>query len=62
MAAVFDEMRHTMPSIGGITWERLQAEDSVTYPCARRKAIPGDSVVFIESFPTATGKGEIRAG
>jgi len=33
VAAVFDEMRHTMPSIGGITWERLQAEGSVTYPC-----------------------------
>jgi formate dehydrogenase major subunit len=55
VAAVFDEMRHTMPSIGGITWARLQAEDSVTYPCVN-EGDPGDSVVFIESFPTATGK------
>jgi len=56
VAAVFDEMRHTMPSIGGITWERLQAEDSVTYPCVK-EGDPGEPVVFIESFPTPTGRG-----
>jgi formate dehydrogenase major subunit len=55
VAAVFDEMRHTMPSIGGITWERLQAEDSVTYPC-EKEGDPGDSVVFVNSFPTQTGR------
>jgi formate dehydrogenase major subunit len=55
VAAVFDEMRHTMPSIAGITWERLQAEDSVTYPC-EKEGDPGDSVVFTKTFPTATGK------
>ena len=55
VAAVFDEMRHTMPSIGGITWERLEAEDSVTYPCVK-EGDPGESVVFVESFPTATGR------
>ncbi len=55
VAAVFDEMRHTMPSIGGITWERLQAEDSVTYPC-EKEGDPGEAVVFVDSFPTSTGK------
>jgi len=55
VAAVFDEMRHTMPSIGGITWERLEAEGSVTYPCVK-EGDPGESVVFIDSFPTPTGK------
>jgi formate dehydrogenase major subunit len=55
VAAVFDEMRRTMPSIGGITWDRLQAEDSVTYPCVK-EGDPGDSVVFIDSFPTPTGR------
>ena len=45
VAAVFDEMRRAMPSIAGITWERLQAEDSVTYPC-EKEGDPGDSVVF----------------
>ncbi|HET7757101.1 MAG TPA: molybdopterin-dependent oxidoreductase, partial [Steroidobacteraceae bacterium] len=56
VAAVFDEMRHTMPSIGGITWQRLQAESSVTYPC-EKEGDPGQSVVFTESFPTPTGRG-----
>ncbi|MDQ2927434.1 MAG: formate dehydrogenase subunit alpha [Pseudomonadota bacterium] len=55
VAAVFDEMRHTMPSIGGITWERLQAEHSVTYPCLK-EGDPGDSVVFVQDFPTPTGR------
>jgi formate dehydrogenase major subunit len=55
VAAVFDEMRRAMPSIGGITWERLQAEDSVTYPCLK-EGDPGDSVVFVDDFPTPTGK------
>ncbi len=55
VAAVFDEMRRAMPSIGGITWERLQAEGSVTYPCLK-EGDPGDSVVFIDSFPTSTGR------
>ena len=55
VAAVFDEMRHTMPSIAGITWARLQAEDSVTYPC-HAEGDPGHPVVFIDDFPTPTGK------
>jgi formate dehydrogenase major subunit len=55
VAAVFDEMRHTMPSIGGITWQRLKAEGSVTYPC-EKEGDPGDSVVFTEAFPTPTGR------
>src|SRR6185312_4175726 len=55
VAAVFDEMRHTMPSIGGITWERMQADGSVTYPC-EKEGDPGSPVVFVDSFPTPTGK------
>ena len=55
VAKVFDEMRRNMPSIAGITWERLEAEDSVTYPC-EKEGDPGDSVVFTETFPTQTGK------
>src|SRR6202522_701917 len=54
-ALVFDEMRLTMPSIAGITWERLEKEHSVTYPC-EKEGDPGTSVVFTESFPTPTGK------
>ena len=54
-AAVFDEMRRTMPSIAGITWDRLQREHSVTYPCPNEGDV-GRSVVFDDRFPTATGK------
>jgi formate dehydrogenase major subunit len=52
---VFDEMRRLMPSIAGVTWERLQRQDCVTYPC-QREGDPGDPVVFIDRFPTETGR------
>ncbi|MFJ1256818.1 formate dehydrogenase subunit alpha [Cupriavidus sp. CuC1] len=55
VAEVFDEMRHAMPSIGGITWERLQREDAVTYPC-RAEGDPGEPVIFTDAFPTASGR------
>ncbi len=55
VSEVFDEMRHTMPSIGGITWERLEREDAVTYPC-RNEGDPGQSVVFVDTFPRETGR------
>jgi formate dehydrogenase major subunit len=52
---VFAEMRQAMPSIAGITWERLEAEHSVTYPC-EKEGDPGQRVVFTETFPTPTGR------
>ena len=55
VAEVFDEMRHAMASIGGITWERLERESSVTYPC-EQEGDPGHPVVFIDHFPTPTGR------
>jgi formate dehydrogenase major subunit len=54
-ADVFNEMRQAMPSIAGITWERLQVEGSVTYPC-EQEGDPGQPVVFTEDFPTASGR------
>ena len=54
---VFDEMRVCMDSIAGITWDRLERESSVTYPCVK-EGDPGDPVVFIENFPTASGRGK----
>jgi formate dehydrogenase major subunit len=55
VSEVFDEMRHTMPNIGGITWERLEREHAVTYPC-KVEGDPGDAVVFVEDFPREGGK------
>ena len=55
VSEVFDEMRRTMPSIGGITWDRLEREHAVTYPCVN-EGDPGESVVFTDSFPREGGK------
>jgi formate dehydrogenase major subunit len=52
---VFDEMRQGMNSIAGITWERLERDSCVVYPC-ENEGDPGTSVVFTEVFPTATGR------
>ncbi|HEX2827135.1 MAG TPA: formate dehydrogenase subunit alpha [Burkholderiales bacterium] len=52
---VFNEMRRAMDSIAGITWERLEAESSVTYPC-ENEGDPGTPVVFTERFPTPSGR------
>jgi formate dehydrogenase major subunit len=54
---VFDEMRQCMRSIAGITWERLESDSSVTYPC-EKEGDPGEPVVFVTQFPTATGRGK----
>jgi len=54
--AVFEEMRRAMPSIAGISWEHLQREDAVTYPC-RDESDAGQPVIFTERFPTASGRG-----
>ncbi|HXH24610.1 MAG TPA: formate dehydrogenase subunit alpha [Vicinamibacterales bacterium] len=53
---VFEEMRGCMDSIAGITWERLERESSVTYPCVK-EGDPGEPVVFIDRFPTPNGRG-----
>jgi formate dehydrogenase major subunit len=55
VSQVFDEMRRTMPSIGGITWDRLEREHAVTYPCAQ-EGDPGEPVVFTENFPRESGR------
>jgi formate dehydrogenase major subunit len=54
---VFEEMRTGMDSIAGITWERLERESSVTYPCVT-EGDPGQPVVFVDRFPTASGRGK----
>lgn len=55
VSEVFDEMRHTMASIGGITWERLQQEGAVVYPCMNEGDV-GQPVVFTEQFPREGGR------
>jgi formate dehydrogenase major subunit len=56
VAAVYEEMRQAMhASIAGITWERLQRESSVTYPCLSADD-PGAPTVFLQHFDTPDGR------
>src|SRR5258708_6660009 len=51
-------MRKGMNSIAGITWERLERDSCVVYPC-ENEGDPGQPGVFTEVFPTATGRAEV---
>lgn len=56
VAAVYEEMRQAMAgAIAGISWDRLERESSVTYPCLSAED-PGQPIVFTERFPTPTGR------
>jgi formate dehydrogenase major subunit len=55
---VFAEMTKVMPSLKNITWERVDREDSVTYPCDRPDQ-PGNEIIFAAGFPTASGRGKV---
>ena len=57
-ADVFAEMKQAMPSLENITWERVERESSVTYPCDTPDQ-PGNEIVFGEGFPTASGRGRL---
>ena len=54
-AEVFAEIRKAVPSMAGITWERLEEVDSLTYPL-EHEGDPGEPVIFIDGFPTASGR------
>ena len=55
---VFGEMRLVMPSLTGITWQRLLDEGAVTYPCADEDSA-GREVIFGDGFPTPSGRGRM---
>lgn len=59
VGAVFEEMRGMMQSIAGISWERLQREGAVTYPCAAEDE-PGHRVVFVDGYPTADARARLK--
>ena len=55
---VFAEMSEIMPSLANITWDRLEHEDAVTYPCDAPDE-PGNDILFGAGFPTKSGRGRI---
>jgi formate dehydrogenase major subunit len=54
---VFAEMTKVMPSFKNITWERLEREHAVTYPCPDPDG-PGQDIVFGDGFPTPSRRGK----
>jgi len=59
VAEVYEEMRQAMQdAIGGISWQRLEHEDSVTYPCLRADD-PGLPILFTERFATGDGRAHL---
>jgi formate dehydrogenase major subunit len=56
VAAVYEEMRQAMHgAIAGVSWERVERESSVTYPCLTDDD-PGQPIVFVDDFPTPDGR------
>lgn len=55
---IYFEMASVMPSLDNISWERVTAEDSVTYP-SKAPDQPGEAIVFGDGFPTSSGKGKL---
>lgn len=55
---VFAEMAKVMPSLNNITWDRLEKEDVVTYPCDAPDKL-GNAIIFGDGFPTDNGKAKI---
>jgi formate dehydrogenase major subunit len=57
-AEVFAEMKKVMHSLDNITWERVDREGAVTYPCDA-PGKPGNEIMFAEGFPTASKRGKL---
>ncbi|MGJ8623019.1 MAG: formate dehydrogenase subunit alpha [Yoonia sp.] len=52
---VFAEMARSMRSLNNITWDRLEAENAVTYPSLSPED-PGQPIVFADGFPRVNGR------
>ncbi|ARU02569.1 formate dehydrogenase subunit alpha [Yoonia vestfoldensis] len=52
---VFGEMTQVMASLTNITWDRLEAQNAVTYPSLTPDD-PGQPIVFADAFPRENGR------
>lgn len=55
---IYEEMRAHMASLDHISWDRLERDGTVTYP-ADGDDVPGNEILFGQSFPTADGRGRL---
>ncbi len=56
-ADVFEEIRKAVPTMAGMTWERLERESAIVYPC-EHEGDPGEAVIFTKTFPRDNGLGK----
>ncbi len=54
-AEIWEEMRRLTPEFGGITYDRLEREGGVHWPCPSEDH-PGTPYLFAEDFPRGRGK------
>ena len=54
---VFEEVRKAVPTMAGMTWQRLEEEGSIVYPCLK-EGDAGDDIIFTETFESANGLGK----
>ncbi len=52
---IFNEMAQLMKSLNNITWDRLEAQNVVTYPSLSPED-PGQPIVFADGFPRPDGR------
>jgi formate dehydrogenase major subunit len=57
---VYTEMAALMPSLANISWDRIEKENSVTYPSDAPDQ-PGHDVVFTDGFPRPNGMAKLVA-
>ncbi len=55
---IYEEMCSHMASLDHISWDRLERDGTVTYP-ADGDDVPGNEILFGQSFPTADGRGRL---
>ena len=60
VSEVFTEMASMMPALANISWDRVERENSVTYP-ADAPDKPGHDVVFDKGFPRPGGFAKLVA-
>ena len=54
-SAIWDEMRQVTPDFAGISYERLEREGGVHWPCPAPEH-PGTPFLFADDFPSGRGK------
>ena len=54
---VFEEIRKAVPTMAGMTWERLEKEGAIVYPCLKEGDL-GDDIIFTETFERDNGLGQ----